>query len=59
MRVAGYFSNSHFFNIIQKFAIDEWNSKIDSMRGQKDLYILKDIRFINRKTIIQRIDNKE
>mmetsp|Transcript_22013 Transcript_22013/g.19569 ORF Transcript_22013/g.19569 Transcript_22013/m.19569 type:complete len:112 (-) Transcript_22013:886-1221(-) len=58
MKVVGYFPNSHFFNILQKYAIDRWNSKIDLLRGKKDLYVLKSIQFINRKTVLSKVDTK-
>jgi hypothetical protein len=59
MRVVGYFINSHFFNLIQKYAIDNWNAVIESKRGKPGLYVLKDIGFINRKTVYTRVENIE
>jgi hypothetical protein len=59
MRVVGYFINSHFFNLIQKYAIDNWNAVIESRRGNPGLYVLKDISFINRKTVYTRVENLE
>lgn len=58
MRVVGYFPNSHFLNLIQKLVIDEWNDYIEASRCKRDYYILKDISFRNRKTIIQRVDKE-
>lgn len=59
MRVVGYFPNSHFFNLLQKYIINFWNQEIKKYR-QGGLYILKDISFINRKTVVARVDkNKE
>jgi len=58
MRVVGYFPNSHFFNIIQRKAIDYWNENIHEKRNKNDYYVLKDISFINRKTILQRVDSQ-
>jgi hypothetical protein len=58
MRVVGYFPNSHFFNLIQKLVIDEWNDYIEANRGKKDYYILKDISFRNRKTVIERVNQE-
>lgn len=59
MRIVGYFPNSHFFNIIQKHVIDEWNRKIFEKRGVQDYYVLKEMSYINRKTIIERVDKKK
>jgi len=58
MRVVGYFPNSHFFSIIQKLVIEVWNEAIESKRGKKDLYVLKSINFMNRKTVKERVDKE-
>lgn len=55
MRVVGYFPNNHFFNLLQKYIIDFWNIEIKKYR-QGGLYILKDISFINRATVVVRVD---
>lgn len=57
MRVCGYFPNSHFFNIIERKAIDDWNDNILSERGKKDYYVMKDISFINSKIYLERVDS--
>lgn len=58
MRVVGYFLNSHFFNLIQKYVIDNWNSTIESKRGKEGLYVLKDISFINRRAVYKRVEDQ-
>jgi hypothetical protein len=57
MRVCGYFPNSHFFNIIERKAIDDWNANIFAERGKKDYYVMKDISFINSKIYLERVDS--
>lgn len=57
MRVVGYYPNSHFFNLIQKFAINVWNEQMGKS-SKKKYYILKDISFMNRKIIKENMDNE-
>lgn len=59
MRVVGYFQNSHFFNLVQKMAIDIWNEIIEDKRGVKDLYVLHKLSFKNRKTVKERVYNED
>ena len=44
MRVVGYYPNSHFFNLIQKFVITVWNEHI-AKNSEGEYYILKHIQF--------------
>jgi len=45
MRVAGYFQNSHFFQLLTKLAINIWNENIEEVTLQNDFYVIKDITF--------------
>jgi hypothetical protein len=46
MRVAGYFQNSHFFQLITKLIINIWNENIEDLLERKDFYVVKDISFM-------------
>jgi hypothetical protein len=48
MRIAGYYQNSHFFQIITKLIINIWNENIEDMVGKTDYYTIQNIRFRNK-----------
>lgn len=50
--------NAQLFNIIQKLTIEVWNQAIETKRGKKDLYVLKNIRFYNKKIVKERVDQE-
>mmetsp|Transcript_12830 Transcript_12830/g.14671 ORF Transcript_12830/g.14671 Transcript_12830/m.14671 type:complete len:213 (-) Transcript_12830:619-1257(-) len=55
MRVAGYYQNIYFFNLIQKLAITIWNKNIESFMKNEEYYAIKEIKFRNKKIVKERI----
>lgn len=59
MRTAGYYQNSHLFQLVTKLAINIWNESIEEITLKRDYYVLKEIEFWNRKSIEETLDQEK
>lgn len=59
MRVAGYFQNSHLFQLLTKLVINIWNDNIEDLRQVKDFYTLRYLTFHNKVLTKEFVDQEK